>query len=92
MRVVSFLILVFLATLNVNAQHTNLLLGNSYSSNFNQLIYTDESNYHTSFKPIIKSDLSFDIDSVLENNSSTYSNWYLRKVFSEHFIILKGKD
>ena len=90
MRVVSFLILVFLTTLNVNAQHTNLPLGNSYSSNFNQLIYIDESNYHTSFKPIIKSDLSFDIDSVLENNSSTYSNWYLRKIFSENLILLEG--
>ena len=90
MRFLSFLILVFLATLNVNAQHENLLLGNNYSSNFNHLIYNDNSNYHTSFKPIIKSDLSFDIDSVLENNSSTYSNWYLRKMFSEHLILLEG--
>ena len=70
----------------------NLLLGNNYSSNFNNLIYNDNSNYHTSFKPIIKSDLNFDIDSVLqEKNISDYSNWYLRKLFSEHFIILKGR-
>ena len=93
MRFFSFLILVFLVTLNVNAQHANLLLGNNYSSNFNHLIYNDNSNYHTSFKPIIKSDLNFDIDSVLQQkNISDYSNWYLRKLFSEHFIILKGDD
>ncbi len=90
MRVVSFLF--FLAILNLNAQHANLLLSNSYSSNFNQVIYTDKSNYHTSFKPIIKSDLNFDIDSVLEDNSAVYSNWYLRKMFSEHLILLKGED
>ena len=93
MRFLSFLILVFLGTLNVNAQHTNLLLGNNYSSNFNHLIYNDNSDCHTSFKPIIKSNLNFDIDSVLqEKNISDYSNWYLRKLFSEHFIILKGED
>ena len=92
MRVVYFLILVFLVALNANAQQTNLLLGNNYSSNFNHLIYNDNSNYHTSFKPILKSDLNFDIDSVLEDNSLAYSNWYLRKMFSEHLILLKGED
>ena len=80
MRFLSFLILVFLAISNANAQHANLLLGNNYSSNFNNLIYNDNSNYHTSFKPIIKSDLNFDINSVLEEkNISYYSDWYLRK-------------
>jgi hypothetical protein len=79
--------------LKAEAQHTNILLGNNYSSNFNHLIYNDNSNYHTSFKPIIKSDLNFDIDSVLEeNNISNYSNWYLRKIFSEHFFVLEGEN
>jgi hypothetical protein len=68
-------------------------LGNNYSSNFNHLIYNDNSNYHPSFKPIIKSDLNFNIDSILgENNISNYSNWYLRKIFSEHFFILEGEN
>jgi len=93
MRFFSFLILVFLVTLNVNAQHANVSLGKNYSSNFNNLIYNDNSNHHTSFKPILKSDLNFDTDSVLqEKNISDYSNWYLRKLFSEHFIILEGED
>ena len=89
----SFLLSFSLCVLNVNAQHSNLLLGNSYSSNFNQLIYAEESDLHTSFKYIIKSDLNFDVDSILESQiQSDYSNWYLRKMFSEHFFLLKGED
>ena len=93
MRLFSFFFFFSFIIFNLNAQHSNLLLGNSYSSNFNQLIYAEESDLHTSFKPIIKSDLNFDVDSILElQDKSDYSNWYLRKIFSEHLIILKGKD
>jgi hypothetical protein len=93
MRLFSFFFFFSFIILNLNAQHSNLLLGNSYSSNFNQLIYAEESDLHTSFKPIIKSDLNFDVDSILElQGQSDYSNWYLRKIFSEHFILLKGED
>ena len=93
MRLFSFLLSFSLCVLNVNAQHSNLLLGNSYSSNFNQLIYAEESDLHTSFKSIIKSDLNFDVDSILESQiQSDYSNWYLRKMFYEHFFLLKGED
>ena len=92
MRFIFSFILVLMAGLHVSAQHANLLLGNNYSSNFNHLIYNN-SNYHTSFKPIIKSDLNFDIDSILEKKSvSDYSDWYLRKLLSEHCIVLKGDD
>ena len=83
----------FSVVLNVNAQHSNLMLGISYSSNFNQLVYDEDLNFHTSFKPILKSDLSFDIHSILKSHTqSDYSNWYLRKIFSEHFFLLKGDD
>jgi len=91
MRFVLTIILCSFFTISVSAQHANLLLGNSYSSNFNYLIYNDD--YHTGVKPIIKSDLKFDIDSIFElQGQSDYSNWYLRKVFSEHFILLNGED
>lgn len=93
LRFFSFFLSFSFCFLNVNAQHSNLLLGNSYSSNFNQLIYAEESDLHTSFKSIIKSDLNFDVDSILESQiQSDYSNWYLRKMFSEHFFLLKGED
>jgi len=93
MRFVLTIILCSFLTTIVSAQHANLLLGYNYSSNFNNLTYNDSSNYHTSFKPVIKSDLNFDIDSILElQDQSDYSNWYLRKIFSEHFILLNGED
>ena len=89
MRFVLTIILCSFLTIGVSAQHANLFLGNSYSTNLNYLIYIDD--YHTAVKPIIKSDLKFDVDSILELNSqSDYSYWYLRKFFSEHFILLKG--
>ena len=93
MRFFYFLFFFSFIIFNLNAQHTNLILGNSFSAKFNKIIYDDESNYHTSFRPIIKSDLNIDIDSIIESQVKTeYSNWYLRKIFSEHLIILKGKD
>jgi hypothetical protein len=90
MRFLLLPILVFVSVLNLDAQHANLYLGNNYVSNINQLIYNEDANYHTSFKPLIKSDLKFDVDSVLDDKSNS-SSWYLRKLFSEHFIILKGE-
>ena len=88
--VLSIILCSFLHT-SISAQNANLFLGNSYSSNFNYLIYNDDC--HTAFKPIIKSDLKFNVDSILGiNGQSDYSNWYLRKFFAEHFILLKGKS
>ena len=85
--------LFFLAFNLANAQHANLFLGNDYSTNFNHLIYSNDANYQTSFKPLIKSDLNFNTDSILENNYSyNYQNWLLRKMFSEHLIIMNGDD
>ena len=75
------------------SQHTNLLLGRNYSSDINKVLYTQESDIHTSFKPILNSNLSFASDSVIGSNyQSTYKKWYLRKTFSEHFIVLEGDD
>ena len=91
MRFVITIVLCSFFTTSVSAQNANLLLGNNYYSNFNHLIYNED--YHTAFKPIIKSDLKFDVDSILElQGQSNFSNWYLRKIFSEHFILLKGED
>ena len=75
------------------SQHTNLLLGRNYSSDINKVLYTKDPDIHTSFKPILNSSLSFASDSVIESNyQSTYKNWYLRKTFSEHLIVLEGDD
>ena len=75
------------------SQHTNLLLGRNYSSDINKALHTKDSDIHTSFKPILNSNLSFASDSVIGSNyQSTYKNWYLRKTFSEHLIVLEGDD
>ncbi len=93
MRFFPFFFFFSFSIFNLNAQHANLMLGNSYSSNFNEIIYAEESDLHTSFKPIVKSDFNFDVDSIIESQVQTnYSNCYLRKILSEHLIILSGKD
>ena len=75
------------------SQHTNLLLGRNYSSDINKILYTKDPDIHTSFKPILNSNLSFASDSVIGSNyQSTYKKWYLRKTFCEHFIVLEGDD
>ena len=50
--------LIFTVTfISTSAQHTNLLLGKNYNQNTIKEVYNSDDNYHTSFKPIIKSNL-----------------------------------
>ena len=75
----------------VHSQHTNLLLGRNYSSDINKVLYTEAPEIHTSFKPILRSNLTFTPDSVIEKYyHANYKSWYLRKAFSEHLIVLEG--
>ncbi|MEC7864121.1 MAG: hypothetical protein VYB55_03565 [Bacteroidota bacterium] len=75
------------------SQHTNLLLGRNYSSDINKVLYTEPLEIHTSFKPILKSNLTFATDSVIENYyQTTYKNWYLRKAFADQLMVLEGDD
>tara|TARA_B100001142_G_scaffold253883_1_gene254698 strand:+ start:4212 stop:5858 length:1647 start_codon:yes stop_codon:yes gene_type:complete len=91
MKNLSFLIIITLGYLTLNAQHTNVFLGNNYSSNFNPLIYSLGTDHHTSFKPILKSDLNFNMDSIIKSKTrSDYSNWFSKKLFSEDLLVLKG--
>ena len=56
---------IFCGFLKLNGQHNTLYLSNSYDSNFEKLIYNSSSNINLSFQPIFKSDLNFDLDSIL---------------------------
>ena len=88
-----FLFVLSVLSFTVYSQHTNLLLGRSYSTDINKILYTEGPEIHTSFKPILKSNLSFVTDAVIESYChTTYKRWYLRKIFSEHFIVLEGDD
>ena len=91
MRIFFFVLSIFSFT--VYSQHTNLNLDRNYTSDVNKILYISETDIHTSFKPIIRSNLSFTIDSVIDTHyPNRYKNWYLRKLLSEHFIILYGND
>ncbi len=84
---------VFGSFLKLNAQHNTIYLGNSYDSNFEELISNSSLNIYSSFKPIFKSDLNFNLDSILElKNKKTHLNWFKRKLYNEHFIISEGED
>ena len=88
----SFFVFVFVFV-QINAQHTNLPL--SHDAN---LIFEKEfqnTDIHTSFKPLIKSTINreVNIDSLhLLEFSNKWTKWYKRKLFSEHLIIIKGED
>ena len=74
-------------SVSIYAQHTNLLLGKNYNQNIIKEVYNSDDNYHTSFKPIIKSNLNFSVDSIVENKYiANYKSWFLRKAFQEHFF------
>ena len=74
-------------------QHTNFLLGRNLSTDIDRILHLDKSSSHTSFKPIIKSNLDFASDTIIERYyPSSFKKWYLRKIFSEHLIILEGAD
>ena len=89
------LLLLSLILLRAEAQHTNIFLGNSYNSNIEQLVYLSKSNLHTSFKPLLESDvLANSIDSIIHNRypCCRSSSWYYKKMFSEHLFSMEGKD
>ena len=63
MRRLYFLLNIFCSSV-VLGQHTNLPLGYSFNSDLNELIYDNSDEFHTSFKPLIKSKLFFSLDSI----------------------------
>ncbi len=88
-----FVIIIFLfISFFTSAQNIDFLLGRNYSTDINKVLYNCDSYIHTSFKPILKSDKVFVSDSVFLDNYRNSPKWYVRKIFSEHFFILKGDD
>ncbi len=86
-----FLFLLLLSVLSYS-QNIDFFLGKSYNTDINKVLYHHDSKFHTSFKPILKSNVAFVSDSVFADYDTGYSKWFLRKIFSEHFFILKGDD
>jgi len=90
------IILSFLCALiftQLNAQHNNLPLSHDANLIYEQKINTTE--FHTSFRPLIKSTVNKKVntDSLLISIfPNKWTNWYKRKLFSEYLIIIKGED
>ncbi len=88
-----FFYVFFLLTHILYSQHTNLTLNTSLTSDLDRFLYSNKTDIHTSCRPIIKSNLSFSIDSAIARYYvSNYKNVYMRKLFSEHLFILGGND
>ena len=73
--------------LDVNAQHSNVFLGNSSFNMIEETIFLEENN-HTSFKPLIKSDLLNYRDNIYFDSSQSlqFRNRYLDRLFNQHVI------
>lgn len=90
MRYLYFTLFIF-QSFFINAQH--LTLNQNMSNDINKYLYSDKFNFQTSFKPILKSCISFSVDSLLISNyPNKYDNKYLKKIFSEHLFFLEGDD
>ena len=77
----------------LNAQHSNLPLNHDANLIFEKEFQNTD--IHTSFKPLIKSTINKKINTdslLLSEFPNTWTNWYKRKLFSEHLIIIKGDD
>ena len=75
---------------NTYAQQTNLPLGYS----FNQLIdkeISQKTNF-SSFKPLIKTSVNLNIDSIVEKKFSGNNNFLSHKLFNRHWILIEGDD
>jgi len=91
MRFYIFLIIVFI-TINLRSQNLNLLLNNNLFYNYEEDIYLSNKLLHTSFKPLIKSDINIFNDTMLNLIDQKNNNLYYRKLFTEHLFIINQED
>ena len=67
------------------------MLVNNYSQSLNQYLYFSEKKVNTSFKPIIKSNLSESFYSKFLENKELDQK-YIKKVFTNGLFLLKGQN
>ena len=85
------LIIVF-SILDVKSQHCNLSLNNSLYYNYEKDIYLSNKISHTSFKPLIKPNISIFNDTMSSFVNHTDINLYYRKLFFEHLFMINKED
>ena len=86
-------VFLFLINYNLFAQLStpNILLIKDYSQSLEKDIYFSEKQLNTSFKPIIKSNLSESFHSKFTENKA-FDKKYIKRVFTKGLFILKGSN
>ncbi len=88
-------ILVSLAILSSLGQYQYLRLNHSDEITFGRLVYSLDSQLHTSIKPLSRwqiDSLRFKNTKELPHKSSPKKSWLYRKLFLEHLVDVGGKD
>ena len=91
MRFTCFFLLLINYNLFAQFPAPNLVFVKDYSQSLNQYLYFSEKKVNTSFKPIIKSNLSeIFYSKFLENKELDQK--YIKKVFTNGLFLLKGQN
>lgn len=87
-------VLLALSSLQVtNAQVQTLPYSYQHFQKYNELLYSPETRMHTASKPyLLKGDLLAKYDSLTNLNQTDSQNGFLKKVFNEHLIDIKGEN
>jgi len=91
------IIVVFIASnfssKNLSAQIKTQPYSYSYYQKFNDILYAQESNLHTSAKPfVMEQALLSRLDSLQANEPTSANNWFMRKIFNEHLVQVEKAD
>ncbi|MEE2931440.1 MAG: hypothetical protein VX370_02825 [Bacteroidota bacterium] len=86
-----FLIGFLVFSISSLAQQPNFPLNHQYSLIYDKIFLKRP--HHTSFRPLINSSTSINIDSISHSSFKLdYGNYYMNKIFAEHFIEVQNKE
>ena len=87
-----FLSLFFIISYSSSSQNKNLYLSKNYCNDLSETVYLKNESAHTSFKPLLISNTML-FDSIKKSYVlSEKKSWFSKKLFYEHFFIIKGED
>ena len=87
-----FLSLFFIISYSSSSQNKNLYLSKNYCNDLSETVYLKNESTHTSFKPLLISNTML-FDSIKKSYVlSEKKSWFSKKLFYEHFFIIKGED
>ena len=85
--------LFFIISYSSSSQNKNLYLSKNYCNDLSETVYLKNESTHTSFKPLLISTNTMLFDSIKKSYVlSEKKSWFSKKLFYEHFFIIKGED